>query len=339
MFDSFGLAQGEKTAAVPQGVQTRTADGASICEFVGEVPDALVPAFSVPPLEGWQCLAGAYRISDRFSMDGEVEGTGLTAFAHGKERLLTLLVLETKTKAWRAVPVGKTALLPGRELYITYESGNNCFNITYPVSDTEQERFQCRILSLGITPATNGLLCELMEYRYVNTLENRSVAIAYDFDNPFSSAYTVTAIRDGNKVRTRYPALASNLLDYIDASAFPKTEEACEAASTERSGIPEGYAFPWLHVRIGQAEGYMSGNYVAYQAGADPNQRHIALGMAQCKTGAALKGNASIFAQTVTDLPAGTVVRVLAETGNWLQVSVPEDPADWMMRPARSADM
>ena len=369
-FFSFGLTGGEEIFAMPRGVEYREEDKAAICEFTGEIPDALSQVFSVSQLEGWECLAGAYRISDRFTMEGEIAGSGLAAFAHGEERLLVLLLLDAKTQVWQVIPVGKSALLPGRALYITYASNNNRFNIIYPISDTEQESFQCRTLSLGTAPTVNSLLCELMEYRYVNLRDHRSVVIAYYFNNPFSSFYMVTTTQSGNRTQTRYPALASNLLDYIDVTAFPRTEEDCKAASEESPGIPEGYGiastvhlraepsshakdlgmyragtlvevldilpgseFPWLRVRIGQAEGYMSGNYVAYQNNEDPNQRIMTLGMAKTKGGTALRENTNLFAKTLADLPAGAVVRVLAETGNWLHVSVPENADDWLMRP------
>ena len=278
--------------------------------------------------------------------------------------------LDAKTQVWQAIPVGKSALLPGRELYITYVSNYNRYEITYPILDTEQESFQCRALSLGTEPRANSLLCELMEYRYVNLSDHRSVVIAYHFNNPFSCFYTVTTTQSGTQTQTRYPALASNLLDYIDITAFPRTEEACKAASEESPGIPDGYgislavhlrakpsshakdlgmyrlgtlvevldtlpgsSFPWAHVRIGTVEGYMSANYVAYEGNTEPNQRYMALGMARIKSSTALKENTNLFAKTLADLPAGTVVRVLAETGNWLHVSIPENTAEWLMRP------
>lgn len=371
VFYSFGLTGVEEpAAAATQGLLNRTEDDASICEFVGEVPDALSHAFSVPQLAGWECLTGAYQTGDRFSLDGEVEGTGLAAFGKGDERLLALLVLETKTHAWRVIPVGNAALLPGRKFTITYVSSYNRFNINYPISDTGQETFQCRFRSIGTTPEADGQLCELMEYRYINTLEDKSVVIAYNFNNPFSSFYTVTTTQDGNKTQTRYPAFASNMLDYIDVSVFPRTEEACAAASAQSPSIPEGYGysssvhlradtsshakdmrmyrkgtlvevldvlpgseFPWLRVRIGDVEGYMSSNYVAYQSSSEPTQLYISLSMAKTKGAAALKGKTGVFSDTILDLPEGTVVRVLAEIGNWLHVSVPKAPYHWLMQP------
>ena len=56
-------------------------------------------------------------------------------------------------------------------------------------------------------------------------------------------------------------------------------------------------------------------------------------GMAKTKSDTALKEKNEWTFPTVMDLPKGTVVRVLAEVGNWLQVSVPANKTDWLMQP------
>ena len=54
---------------------------------------------------------------------------------------------------------------------------------------------------------------------------------------------------------------------------------------------------------------------------------------AKLKGNTALKEKTNGFSGTVENLPKGTVVRVLAECGNWLHVSVPENESDWLMQP------
>ena len=375
-FASFRLTRAETTFSVPQGIACRVetgligSDEIQICEYVGVVPDALAEAFSNPNLGSWMCLAGAYETSKPKSDAGSPAGTGLAAFGNGDRRLLVRLYLDADTKVWHTVPVGEAALLSGRDLYITYNSDKRRFTLHYPVSDTEEECFQCKLTEYYTTADTTATVCELVEYRHTDLTANTSLVIDSGTGTAYTGWYTVTATKNGAGTQKQYLALAPSILEYIDADAFPKTEEACARAEAESAVIPQGYgvtqyihlrektsshskdlgtyvrgtlvevldtlpgtAFPWYHVRIGNAEGYMSSNYVEYSDNMKSLPAYIAPCMAQAKGSTALKDQMNVFSQTVTDLPEGALVRVLAVCGNWLHVSVPASADDWLMQP------
>ena len=375
-FASFGLMREETVFSIPRGITERTETGLMkddeirICEYAGVVPDALAEAFSNPRLGSWRCLAGAYEISQSKSGAGAPAGTGLAAFANGDSRLLVRLYLDADTKVWHTVPVGETALLSGRDLYITYSGADRRFTLHYPVSDTEEESFLCRLAVYYATADTTATVCELVEYRHTDLAQNASLVIDSGFGSAYSGWYTVTATKNGTSTQKQYLALVPGILEYVDADAFPRTAEACEQAVRESAVIPQGYgltqtlhlrektsshskdlglylrgtlvevldtlpgtAYPWYRVRIGNAEGYMSSNYVDYHDGMKSLPTGIAPCLGKTKGGTALKNQMSGLSQTVADLPEGTLVRVLAECGNWLHVSVPANADDWLMQP------
>ena len=82
------------------------------------------------------------------------------------ERLLVLLLQDADTLAWQVKPIGKAALLPDRELYITYDSGNKpLYPITIPMSSTRRGVLyvQADEDELFGMPG-GGIVCELTEY-------------------------------------------------------------------------------------------------------------------------------------------------------------------------------
>ena len=242
--------------------------------------------------------------------------------------------------------------------------------ICYPISDTEQESFQCGIRFLMTAGNDKKPICELLEYRYTNLAGNENFVVDSGTNGAYTGWYSVTTIKDGKQTVAQYPALAPSYMEYIDASAFPRTGEACKTAAAESPAIPEGYglsmyvhlradtsshstdlgtylrgtlveildtlpgtAFPWYKVRVGNVEGYMSSNYVEYF----DNLRSMPINAAPCY--AKLRGNTALkektngFSGTVADLPKGAVVRVLADAGNWLHVSIPNCENNWRMQP------
>ena len=159
-------------------------------------------------------------------------------------------------------------------------------------------------------------------------------------------------------------------MEYIDAEAFPKTEEACQAAAAITESIPDGYGmtsavhlrgdtssrakdlgmlrlgtlvqvldtlpgdpYAWYRVRLGDTEGYIASIYVTYPDSVKTSVPTTTPAVARTKKELALKQDTGMFAKTIETLPEGTLLRVLAETGNWLIVSVPQAEDDWLMRP------
>ena len=91
---------------------------------------------------------------------------------------------------------------------------------------------------------------------------------------------------------------------------------------------------PWYRVRIGSIEGYMSSRYVDFPGSPctmSPLQNSVALPpMAAVTVDTALKAGTGWFDKTLADLPAGTRLRVLAEQGDWLHVTVADGPMGWL---------
>ena len=375
-FETFGLKRAGISFSRPEGITTRKGllwdgrDETMITEFAGQTPDALAEAFADPNLQGWACLAGAYQEGNPFRMGESFTGTGLAAFANGEERLLVMLLRDTATQRWRVQPISKSALLAGRALYITFESQPGSYTIHYPLSDTEEESFQCRLIQIKATDSKERIACRLLEYRHTDRDANTTLMIDGGGSLVYSGWYQVTLLQNGAEEKAQYIALTPDFLEYINAEAFPKTAAACQAASEVSGAIPQGYglssyvhlrqkasshstdlgmyrrgtlvqvldtlpgsSFPWYHVRIGTAEGYMSGNYVEYYDNLQSVPASTVANLAKTKADTALKQSANAFAQTVRNLPAGTIVRVLAEYGNWLHISIPASDGDWLMQP------
>ena len=347
-------------------------DGSTICEFYGTVPDTLAQAFSHPALQGWVCLAGAYQARNKAAAGDMPSGAGLAAFGRGEKRLLVMLLQDNATLAWNVLPVGETALYLNRDLYIRYSGSAGRFDIVYPVSDTEIECFSCRLVAQSSLLAYPKV-CELKQYYRVNESGYSMTVVDSETNRSVLGWYHVVTTQNGEKEEALYPALAPVLMEYIDVSEFPTTDAACREAAKASPVIPEGYGFssgvhlraktsshskdlgkyqpgtlvqvldiqpgtnfPWYHVRVGVAEGYMSGNGVAYQENQPGTIRHVVLSVGKLKNDTALKQSTGIFASTVAELPAGTLVRVLADQGNWLHVSVPPAEFGWLMQPGET---
>lgn len=369
IFAEFELEQAPVIATVEPGVHIRkTSDTKQVCEFAGEVPEELKAAFSHQKLQGWECLAGAYRLLLDENDTLLTYGTGLAAFEKDGRRMLVMLYKLSDKAEWQVAPVGEKALLKDRALYIAY-SNSNAFDVRYPISDTAEESFRFSIHRMRDVSATI-VQCILSYYTREDYETRRSIEISSRLSEAFENWYQVISVDHGNKTLTYYPALAPRAMEYIDAEAFPKTEEACQAAAEASESVPGGYGitnavhlrgdtssrakdlgmlrmgtlvqvldtlpgnpYAWYHVRLGETEGYVASIYVTYPDSVQTSVPSSTPAVAQTKKQTALKQGTGLFAKTTETLPEGTLLRVLAETGNWLMVSIPASGDDWLMRP------
>ena len=347
----------------------------SITEFTDVIPTELTQALSHPMLAGWTCICGAFRTLPAEAYDPEdlyyYADTGLLVLEKDGARTLVSLFRLPGTETWTVRPVGKSALLSGRTLYISYDSDQNVYALVYPLSDTETESFRVR----AIVTQDSNLLFRLEDYRYANAATGESVLIAAA-DGRQNAAddgnwyHITTTAADGKTAQEQITVLIPPYLDYTDADAFPKTAEACRAdtgyilpdgfgiscsvhlraKTSSRSadlgtyqygtllevlGKEAGDPYAWYHVRIGSAEGYMCGLYVDYQDSdcvMKPLQKYTPLPVAKAKKSIQLKKGTGLFDGAVTTLPEGTKMHVLAESGNWLHVMVPQNgEPGWLM--------
>ncbi len=369
VFEALGLEQTPAIAVVEPGVHTRqTNDTKQVCEFVGEVPEELEAAFSHSNLQGYKCLAGAYRLLLSDSDTLLIYGSGLAAFEKDGRRMLVMLYKLSGKTEWQVAPVGEKALLQDRTLYFTYTNGN-AFDIHYPISDTAEETFRCSVHMMRDVSAAI-VQCILSYYTREDYETRQSIEIRSRLADSFENWYQVITLDHGDKTLTYYPMMAPIAMEYIDAKAFPKTEEACQAAAETSEAFPDGYGitnavhlrgdtssrakdlgmlragtlvqvlntlpgdpYVWYHVRLGDTEGYVASIYVTYPDEEKTSVPCSTPAVARTKKEIALKQSTGLFAKTKETLPEGTLLRVLAETGNWLMVSIPQTEDDWLMRP------
>lgn len=356
-------------------VTTNTREGAAatVTQFEGEVPQALTNAFAHPKLAGWTPLCGAYATFENredIPQRHRPPERGLAAFGRGEDRLLVMLHRQGGSEEWQVVPVGERALLPGRELSITYSPEENLFTLSYPVSATERESFR---VAIQYGNGENQLLCQLVEYRHVDDAKGKGVVIDNHSEkfNLSEHWYHLTQYAaEHPAVEEMADKTVPGYLDYIDVNAFPRTAEACKAADSyalpENCGVVMGVHLrketssrsadlglyepgtivnvletvpgnphPWAHVRIGSAEGYMSTVYVDYlgsECAMEPLAQAYPLSVAAARQSVALKAGTGWFDSTVKELPAGTKMHVLATLGDWLHVMIPsQGEPGWLM--------
>lgn len=361
--DSYGLVL-EPISQPSEGVRTYPLEDVQVTEFSGETPPELASALSNPNLSGWTPGSGAYVVRQG------LESTGLTVFERGEERMLCSLW--HGADGWYFLPVGDKALLPGREVSVRY-GGGGAFELRYPISDAESEVFSVTPTARAASENLTLRYCRLNGYSYENTDTGAFLQIDSEvFGDGISYRWYRMTSRDSAgqaATVTSTPVLLPLFLDFWDISTFPRSEAAFYEAegdvlpdglgvvtgvrlrreTSTRSdilgdyfgGVPvevleelPGDPYPWYHVRIGRAEGYMSGIYVAYPGSAcsmEPLQNNSSLPpMAAVTVDTALKAGTGWLDKTLATLPAGTRLRVLAERGDWLHVTVADGPMGWL---------
>ncbi len=323
--------------------------------FIGEVPDELASVFAHPKLEGWTCLSGAMMkgVKNQY-------GFGLAAFEKDGQRLLAAYRSGGGAGEWQLSPVSMQALYTDKPVVISPAEGLRTVEIIY-TDGTETERFEVTLVSTNddVTDAV------IKQYTRMNAADGSGFRL--DFDNGVNA----TVYENHVKVKKQQlPSSITQTISMVDIHTFPTTLEAAEKA---RQGlIPEGYLMvngvhlrqktssrsknlgdyhagvlaeylgteagdpaPWYHVRIGQAEGYMSSSYVtyAYPGGAIYLSGNT-LSVAEAQKEIALKKSPSALSGTVQKIEEGTLMHVLAECdGGWLHVSIPQGTFDVMMDP------
>ena len=95
-------------------------------------------------------------------------------------------------------------------------------------------------------------------------------------------------------------------------------------------GSQPGTQAPWIHVRFGDTEGWVSGDY--FLDGSEYDGRFYSMFMAydpfaRVDEEIALCGNAG--GAEKARIPAGTLMHVFHQDGDWLHVIIPDRPVDW----------
>lgn len=361
--DSYGFVS-EPVSQPSEGVRTYPLEDVQVTEFSGETPPELASALSNPNLSGWTPGSGAYVVRQGH------ESTGLTVFERGEERMLCSLwhgadgwfflpVGDKVLLPGREVTVRYGGGGAFELCYPISDAESESFSVT-PIARAASENHTLRYCRL------NGYVYENADTGAFFQIDSKTgdAGVSCHWYRMTSRASA------GQAATVSYtPVLLPLFLDFWDISAFPRTEAAFYEAegdvlpdglgvvtgvrlrreTSTRSDILGDYfsgvtvevleelpgdPYPWYHVRIGRTEGYMSGIYVAYPGSVcsmEPLQNESSLPpMATATVDTALKAGTGWFDKTLADLPAGTRLRVLAEQGDWLHVTVADGPMGWL---------
>lgn len=329
--------------------------------FKGEVPEDMRSAVQHPALEGWTVLCGAYgECSDAETMEKiMIRETGLLALGKGEERLLVMLAREGIGE-WKLYSVGTKALLPGRDFYITGNPAEQLYEIVYPVSDTLSEVYAVRVQDF----------CRLQYYRRIDQLTGEGIQIRVSSYGKYEiTEYGANGEQRMETIEepqmnllhlidiTQFPttleacqkAEAIYLPDGYGVAAGVHLRAQTSSRSkdlgdynpgtiVEILGMKNGDPYDWYHVRVGSVEGYMSSVYVDYEGSVCMMTplTGTPLPVGEAKENIKLRQNKGVlntglFAKTVQEIPAGTRMHILAETGSWLHVMIPSGEIGWMM--------
>ena len=361
--DSYGFVS-EPVSQPSEGVRTYPLEDVQVTEFSGETPPELASALSNPNLSVWTPGSGAYVVRQGH------ESTGLTVFERGEERMLCSLwhgadgwfflpVGDKVLLPGREVTVRYGGGGAFELCYPISDAESESFSVT-PIARAASENHTLRYCRL------NGYVYENADTGAFFQIDSKTG----DAGGSCHWYRMTSRASAGQAATVSYtPVLLPLFLDFWDISAFPRTEAAFYEAegdvlpdglgvvtgvrlrreTSTRSDILGDYfsgvtvevleelpgdPYPWYHVRIGRTEGYMSGIYVAYPGSVcsmEPLQNESSLPpMAAVTVDTALKAGTGWFDKTLVDLPAGTRLRVLAEQGDWLHVTVADGPMGWL---------
>lgn len=330
-----------------------------ITEFTKTIPQPLEKAMAHPKLEGWRLLSGA--LQEQTNAAGELRGTALAAFEKDGIRLLVMFMKTKDAEDYLALPVGENALYTDRDLKITSVSGSVQMKIAYEPVNDQQEMFTVIPVDYG---DQNQSACVIDSYLNCNQETGESFQA-----RGFLAGWELTQVlKNGDIMKEQIDAPVVGYMEAIDIKDFPSSFQAFKAL--KGSLIPEGYALlngvnlrqktssrshslgvmnngtlaqvlgeepgdpnPWLHVKVGSKEGYVSTTYVSSPV--SPYGTSVAharnLPVGKTKKAVELKSGTGWLDKKVTDLEKDTKLHVLTEQNGWLYVVVPRGEIGWFM--------
>lgn len=329
-----------------------------ITEFDRTIPQPLEKAMAHPKLEGWKALDGT--LQERTYQSGEMYGAALAAYEKDGKRLLVMFIKKKDGQDYGVYPVSENALRTDRGLKIASKNTSNQMQIEYEAVNGWLETFTVMPVHYG----ENQTACVIDSYLNYNQITGESFQACVSMDG-----WQLTQVsKDGNIVKAQIDAPVMGYLEAIDIQSFPTSFQAFKALTG--SLIPEGYALlngvnlrqktssrsnslgvmnsgtlaqvlgerpgdpnPWLHVRVGSKEGYVSTVYVSPPA--SPHGTSVAyarnLPVGKAMKPVPLMSGTGWFDGKVTDLEKGVKFHVITEQNGWLYVVVPRGEIGWFM--------
>lgn len=339
--------------------------------FDATIPADLQEAIADTPFASDEVLCGAVLGYYYHNLQTTPIRHALIAVQHGENRLLLAAEQKMGVwDIWPASETllrdGEDFAITVTPLYGRYSAGEEIIASALLTVDYGADQF---LLSVGDMMSAPSRICELHQYRRLDAsgdgliLQQKSAGhlFAQIIENGQKQREEYPEDMPGNYT-LRWPDDAA----YIDGDIFPTTEEALAAwaaahplredmsyifganlrqRATSKSaslgkyhyapltilGQEPGTEFPWYHVRIGDTEGYVSGNYVADPD--DPIRTNNFIG-AQCTPLRVAKAapGANLYADmsgaVKQSLPEGASALILARADGWYHVALAQE-GEW----------
>ena len=334
---------------------------ANIIYFEGLPPLALREALRDSRLQGWRLISGSLTES-KVRMDAN-HAAALMLFEKGGDRLLIMAVQDTPKGSWTLTRVDEGCLLPGRTPRILHQRSSYRFGRAFAICYTDPGQPSFTLLVDPYQPHESATpLCPLSAC----VMYDEKSQTGWRWEADVLTEYPA----NGVPRETRGVAALPYCLDQVDGGAFPATADEVlayanvpvpegygvvsssvhlRAQTSTRSGdlgvfnagtlvqveaaLP-GDPRPWYQVRCGRIGGYVVGDYIAYAprgAAPLPLQSCVPLPVARAAQDTYLRRDTGLLSPSVIDLPKGSEMHVLLETGGWLYVAVPRGDMSWYM--------
>ena len=326
--------------------------------FEDAVPEALEAVFADPRLEGQKCLGGAAVFFDwtRSGKDtpAKYSGYGLAAFEQDGRR--TLLQLAVINDEWRIFPLGENALIQTGDIRVTYDGIHGSLAVEYPSGHGTE------VFYLAPTANVKGAYCTIKAYERLDADTGDVVWIpvspgempTWEWEKTpkepecarFPHQLGAVPIGDfpttlDEVLQYGYPGLPGNCV-LADGVNF---RTGTSSRSHSHGVLEPGVVIPVLEVlpgdpnerirtRIGLLEGYVAANYTSYD-GRIPSLV-MPQPVAKAKRETALMRGTGWLDPALGTFPAGTLMHVVFEDGDWLYVDVPRGEMTWLMDPEGS---
>lgn len=321
----------------------------SIVCFSGVPPLALRDALKDSRLTDWTLASGVLETAA-----GAWNSLALLLYEKGEDRLLLLAAQENSDGPWTLMRVDERCLLPGRTPKIRYvqrftegfalcydDPGQPAYAFLLNVTDLKEHSYLCSLNSCVLYDEASGTGWyweddELTEYRADGT-QVKTDGVSYlpfcldqmDADDfPLTPngirAWTDTPIPEGFSVANEVHLRARTSSRSNDLGTFNR------GALVQIEATLPGDPDPWYRVKCGRIEGYASSNYID-EPPSSGLQGCMPLPVARADRNIFLRQNTGFLSPSVTEVPEGTEMHVLLETGDWLYVCVPRNEIDWTM--------
>jgi len=339
--------------------------------FASDLPSGLREALDRTPFAADEVLCGAVVGYYYHNLGETPTRHALIAVQRGETRLLLAAEQKAgKWDIWPASETllrdGADFTITVTPLYGRYSAGQEIIASALLTVDYGTDQF---LLSVGDMMSQPSRICSLHQYRRLDASgsglilkqEGPGQLFAQIMENGQSQRAEYPADQPGHYT-LRWPEDAS----FIDGDAFPTTEEALRAwaaqhplpsdvtyiyganlrqRATSKSaslgkyhyapltilGQELGTEFPWYHVRIGDTEGHVSGNYIASPEDRVRSFNYLGaqctpLRVAQAASGANLYADMS--GRVKQALPEGASALILAQADGWYHVTLARE-GEW----------